>query len=119
MRITMEFEVPAAVALQIAQLAATHTAEPIRSPTDPVSRRSTPSPQGPPRPSRRWPMTTGSHYGWTPEKLLRYYAEINDPQRGLLDYLAANPGNGSARRSSPTMSPRSTPPSPSRASSAA
>ena len=37
-------------------------------------------------------MTTGSHYGWTREKLLRYYAEINDAQRGLLDYLAANTG---------------------------
>ena len=92
MRITMEFEVPAAVALQIAQLAATHTAEPIPVSDGPGQPEVNAEPAGPTEADSQLADDDGLPYGWTRESLLRYYAEINDAQRGLLDYLAANTG---------------------------
>src|SRR4051812_44492442 len=89
MRITMEFEVPAAVALQIAQLAATNTAEPIPGPGQAEVNA---EPAGPTEAESQVAHDDGLPPGWTRESLLRYYAEINDAQRGLLDYLAANTG---------------------------
>jgi Family of unknown function (DUF6416) len=92
MRITMEFEVPAAVALQIAQLAATHTAEPIPVADGPWQPQVNAEPAGPTESESQVADDDGLPLGWTREKLVRYYAEINDAQRGLLDYLAANTG---------------------------
>ena len=92
MRITMEFEVPAAVVLQIAQLAATHTAEPMLVSDGPGQPEVNAEPAGPTEAESQAADDDGLPYGWIPEQLLRYYAEITDAQRGLLDYLAANPG---------------------------
>ncbi len=92
MRITMEFEVPAAVALQIAKLAATHTAEPIPVSDTPDQPEVNAEPAGPTEAESQVADEDGLPYGWTRKSLLRYYDEINDAQRGLLDYLAANTG---------------------------
>ena len=92
MRITIEFEVPEAVGLQIAQLAATHAAEPIPVSDGPGQGEVNAEPAGPTEAESQVADDDGLPYGWTRESLLRYYAEINDAQRGLLDYLAANTG---------------------------
>jgi Family of unknown function (DUF6416) len=92
MRITMEFEVPAAVALQIVQLAANHTAQPMLVSDGPDQSEVNAEPAAPTDAESQAADDDGLPYGWTPEQLLRYHAESTDPQRGLLDYLAANPG---------------------------
>lgn len=92
MRITMEFEVPAAVALQIAQLAASHTAKPIPVADGPGQAEVNAEPAGPTEAESQVADDDRLPYGWTRESLLRYYAEINDAQRGVLNYLAANTG---------------------------
>src|SRR5262245_30940405 len=91
--VTLKFEgLTADVALQIAQIAATHTAE-----TMPVSGRPdqpevNAEPEEPTEGESQMADDDGLPYGWTRKALRRYYAEINDAQRGLLDYLAANTG---------------------------
>ena len=78
--------------LQIAQLAATHTAEPMLVSDGPDQPEVNAEPAGPTEAESQAADDDGLINGWIPEQLLRYHAESTDPQRGLLDYLAANPG---------------------------
>jgi hypothetical protein len=91
MRITIQSdEVPADVMLRIAQLIATH-AEPTLVSDGPDQPEVSAEPAGPTEPESQAADDDELPYGWTPGELLRYHAESTDPQRGLLDYLAANP----------------------------
>jgi hypothetical protein len=91
--VTLKFDVPADVMLQIAQLAATHTAEPMLVVVDgPDQPEVNAEPVRPTVTESQAGDDDGLVNGWIPEQLLRYHAESTDPQRGLLDYLAANPG---------------------------
>lgn len=91
-RITMEFDVSADVMLRIAQLAATHTAEPVPASDGPDQPEVNAGPTGRTEAESQAADDDGLPYGWTAEQLVRYHAESTDPQRGLLEYLAANPG---------------------------
>ena len=91
--VTLKFEaVPADVMLQIAQLAATHTAEPVLVFDGPGQPEVNAEPARPTEADSQAADDDALVNGWIPEQLLRYHAESTDPQRGLLDYLAANPG---------------------------
>src|SRR5512132_3157203 len=91
--ITLKFEaVPADVMLQIVQLATTHTAEPMLGSDGPDQPEVNAELAAPTEAESQAADDDGLPYGWTPEQLRRYHAESTDPQRGLLDYLAANPG---------------------------
>src|SRR4051794_36254501 len=91
--VTLKFDgLTADVVLQIARIAATHTAEPMLVSDTPDQPEANAEPEGPTEGESRVADDDGLPYGWTRESLLRYYAEINDAQRGLLDYLAANTG---------------------------
>jgi hypothetical protein len=92
MRIIMEFEVPAAVGLQMAQLGATHTAEPTPVSDGPDQPQVNAEPAVPTEAESQAGDDDALINGWTPEQLIRYYAASTDPQRGVLDYVAANPG---------------------------
>ena len=91
--VTLKFEgLTADVVLQIAQIAATHTAEPMLVSDTPDQPEVNAEPKGSTEGESPMADDDGLPYGWTRETLVRYYAEINDAQRGLLDYLAANTG---------------------------
>ena len=90
--ITMQSEVSGDFVLQLAQLIATH-AEPTLASDGPDQPEVNTEPAGPAEAESQAADDDGLPYGWTPGGLVRFHAESTDPQRGLLDYLAANPGN--------------------------
>src|SRR4051794_24624534 len=91
--ITLKFEaVPADVMLQIVQAVATHPAEPMLGSDEPEQPEVNAEPAAPTEAESQAADDDALINGWTRESLPRYYAEINDAQRGLLHYLAANTG---------------------------
>ena len=92
--VTLTLEgVPADLMLQIVQLVAAQTAEPMLVSDGPDQPEVNAEPAAPTGAESQAAEDDGLPYGWIPEQLRRYHAESTDPQRGLLDYLAANPGN--------------------------
>jgi hypothetical protein len=93
MRIKMEFDdVPEAVGLKIVEFVVGHSAGPIPVSDGPDRPQVNAEPAAPTVAESQAADDDGLPYGWSPEQLRRFHAESTDPQRGLLDYLAANPG---------------------------